>query len=83
MRSECLGCEYLDNDGGGCVCMTRCPRPIRGYWYIVEYEYLTCSVCGKSYYTGADSTAEAKERLTQGKFYKYCPHCGTKMSGGK
>lgn len=50
-----------------------------GYWFISEYEYLNCSVCGEAYFTGADSTAEAKERLAEGKYYPYCPHCGAKM----
>ena len=53
-----------------------------GYWYIPEYEYLGCSECGGWYYTGADSTAEAKERLANGECYPYCPHCGAKMDGG-
>lgn len=53
-----------------------------GYWYIPEYEYLGCSECGEWYYTGADSTAEAKERLANGECYPYCPHCGAKMDGG-
>lgn len=50
-----------------------------GFWFISEYEYLNCSVCGESYFTGADSTAEAKERLAEGNYYPYCPHCGAKM----
>ena len=50
-----------------------------GYWFISEYEYLNCSECGESYFTGADSTAEAKERLAEGRYYPYCPHCGAKM----
>ena len=52
-----------------------------GYWYVPEYEYLGCSECGEWYYTGADSTAEAKERLANGEYYPYCPHCGAKMDG--
>ena len=52
-----------------------------GYWYVPEYEYLGCSECGEWYYTGADSTAEAKERLANGEYYTYCPHCGAKMDG--
>lgn len=52
-----------------------------GYWYVPEYEYLGCSECGEWYYTGADSTAEAKERLANGEYYPYCPYCGAKMDG--
>lgn len=52
-----------------------------GYWYIPEYEYLGCSECGEWYYTGANSTAEAKERLSDGECYPFCPHCGAKMDG--
>lgn len=50
-----------------------------GYWFISEYEYLNCSECGESYFTGADSTAEAKQLLAEGNYYPYCPHCGAKM----
>lgn len=52
-----------------------------GYWYIPEYEFLGCSECGEWYFTGADSTAEAKERLSNGECYPFCPHCGAKMDG--
>lgn len=52
-----------------------------GSWYIPECEYLGCSECGAWYYTGADSTAEAKKRLADGECYPFCPHCGAKMDG--
>ena len=52
-----------------------------GYWYIVEYEYLNCSECGESYYTGAESTKEARERLANGEYYPYCPYCSAPMDG--
>jgi len=52
---------------------------VHAYWYILEYESLTCSRCGGSYYTGCESTAEAKERLKEGIYPKYCPNCGAKM----
>ncbi len=51
-----------------------------GHWFISEYEYLTCSECGEYYYTGCDSTAEAKKRLADGRHPNYCPNCGAKMS---
>jgi hypothetical protein len=52
-----------------------------GYWYLVEYEYFTCSECGNSCYNGCKSTAEAKSRLKDGLYDNYCPHCGAKMDG--
>ena len=51
------------------------------HWYILEYESLTCSRCGGFYYTGCDSTTEAKERLKKGIYPQYCPNCGAKMDG--
>ena len=50
-----------------------------GYWFITEYEYLDCSVCGHSVYTGCESTSEAKQRIADGDVPNYCPHCGAKM----
>ena len=49
------------------------------HWYILEYEYLTCPFCGGDYYTGCETTAEAKKNLKEGKVFKYCPHCGHLM----
>ena len=55
-------------------------EPVRhAHWEIQEYEFLTCSDCGGSYYTGCDCTSEAKEKLENGDCYNYCPHCGAKM----
>lgn len=51
-----------------------------GHWIIVEYDTLTCSCCGKFYYTGCDSTKEATANLEKGNVYRYCPHCGAKMN---
>ena len=56
---------------------------VHAHWYILEYESLTCSRCSGFYYTGCDSTTEAKERLKEGIYPKYCPNCGAKMDGGK
>lgn len=52
---------------------------VHAHWYFTEYEYFDCSACGESYYTGAECSAEARERLKIGKFYNYCPHCGARM----
>lgn len=56
-------------------------QPKHGHWIIDEYEYLDCSCCGESYYTGCDSTKEAKHRLETGDVYKFCPYCGARMDG--
>lgn len=50
-----------------------------GYWFILEYEYFNCSVCGDRCFTDANSTAEAESFLENGDYYSYCPHCGAKM----
>ena len=52
----------------------------KGHWKISEYEYLDCSVCGGSYYTGCNSTEEAEQKLKRGDVYRFCPHCGTEMA---
>lgn len=58
-------------------------QPKHGHWIIVEYEYLDCSCCGESYYTGCDSTEDAKHMLKTGDVYKFCPYCGARMDGEK
>lgn len=55
----------------------------RGHWFFVEYNYFSCSVCGKSYYNGLESSRQAMDCLAQGCAYTYCPNCGAKMTGGK
>ena len=50
-----------------------------GRWIFTEYEFFTCSVCGESYYNGAESTAQAESYLNSGHTYKYCPNCGARM----
>lgn len=50
-----------------------------GRWFFTEYEFFTCSVCGESYYNGAESTAQAESYLNSGHTYKYCPNCGALM----
>ena len=56
-------------------------QPKHGHWIIDEYEYLDCSCCGESYYTGCDCTEDAKHRLETGDVYKFCPYCGARMDG--
>ena len=51
----------------------------RPYWYFVEYEYFICSECGEWVPSGAETTAEAREMLKNGKTLKYCPNCGARM----
>ena len=53
-----------------------------GRWFFTEYEFFTCSVCGESYYNGAESTAQAESYLNSGHTYKYCPNCGARMDEG-
>lgn len=56
--------------------------PVRhGYWYIIEYEYVNCSECGHMYYTGMESTSQAKQNLLDEEVPNYCPNCGAKMDG--
>ena len=52
-----------------------------GHWFILEYEYFTCSECGYYQPNGCDSTKEAKEKLAEGKVPKYCAECGARMDG--
>lgn len=54
-------------------------RVKHGKWTISEYEYFDCSVCGESYYTGAESMAMAERWLRDGLAYRICPHCGAEM----
>ena len=58
-------------------------EPMRhGKWLFSDYDYFTCSVCGGQYFTGADSTKDAKAMLENNAYYPYCPYCGAKMDGG-
>ena len=52
-----------------------------GHWFILEYEYFTCSECGYYHPNGCDTTKEAKEQLADGRYPKYCSECGALMDG--
>lgn len=52
-----------------------------GHWFISEYEYFTCSECGYYHPNGCDSTKEAKKKLADGRYPKFCSDCGAKMKG--
>lgn len=52
---------------------------VQGRWEIIESEFFTCSVCGDSYYNGAESSAQAESYLNSGHVYKFCPNCGARM----
>ena len=52
---------------------------VHARWTISEYEFLDCSACGDSYYTGAESTDQAQSYLNSGDYYKHCPNCGARM----
>ena len=54
-------------------------KVVRGHWFFTEYEYMDCSVCGDSMYTGCNSTKEAE--LLKHHWKRYCPNCGAKMDG--
>ena len=59
-------------------------EPMRhGKWLFSDYDYFTCSVCGGQYFTGADSTKDAKAMLENNAYYPYCPYCGASMNGEK
>ena len=68
------------------VCVATAPtvdaaEVVHGRWYVSEYEYLNCSVCGEAMYTGCNSNREAN--LLKDHWKNYCPNCGAKMDGGK
>ena len=47
---------------------------LTAHWYVLEYEYATCSNCGFMEYADWNSTNEAKEKIkTFHETYRYCP----------
>lgn len=54
---------------------------VHGHWYMTEYEYFGCSVCGGTYYNGCETSSEARDILRNGDAYRFCPNCGAKMDG--
>ena len=54
---------------------------VHGYWFLTEPEYLNCSVCGNSYYTGIETLSMALDHLEFAGGHKFCPNCGAKMDG--
>ena len=54
---------------------------VHGYWFLTEPEYLNCSVCGDSYYTGIETLSMALDHLEFAGGHKFCPNCGAKMDG--
>lgn len=50
---------------------------IHAHW-LVDYEYLTCSRCGESYYAG-DTKGEVEFLLEHGDVNKFCHGCGAHM----
>ena len=49
-----------------------------------EYESAYCSKCGHMEHADWDSHAEAKADVEDFyQVYKYCPNCGTQMTGGR
>lgn len=82
--------ETFESDGieSAMLCVENFPavdaKPVRhGKWLFSDYDYFTCSVCGGQYFTGADSTKDAKAMLENNAYYPYCPYCGASMKGEK
>ena len=90
LRHSCEGECFRDKDGfTDCDVCKACllynagyRKQSEGHWLIIEYEYFTCSKCGYYHPNGCDTTKEAKEKLADGIYPKYCAECGAKMKGG-
>lgn len=59
--------------------MKKWKEPSNTKWRLYEYEYATCSVCGKDVWMGFDTSKQAEENWDAEHLYAYCPHCGAKM----
>lgn len=77
--AESLQNKKAHKPGGGSITREQVEK-MRGEWKIIEYEFFTCSGCWDSYYSGAESTAQAKSYLNSGHVYDFCPHCGAPMT---
>ena len=48
-----------------------------------EYEYAYCSECGHTQWADWDSHQEARDKVADfHEKYRFCPHCGARMTGG-
>ena len=56
-------------------------RPIVSAHWVLDrdYEYLTCSNCRRSIYTGCETTSVAKRNLENNGEINFCPNCGANM----
>lgn len=52
----------------------------KAYWFIRDYQYLTCSNCGYDLRTGCESMEEAEANYKKPLELFYCPHCGCEMT---
>lgn len=86
--ATCEGCPYgfggceekLMKDAAKAIEDLSKNSPKHGKWCLdSEYEYIECSLCGGAFYTGADSTNEAKRFMENGYAPNYCPSCGADM----
>ena len=73
--------EELCSDAAEALYNAGYRKQSEGHWFILEYEYFTCSECGYYHPNGCDTTKEAKEKLAEGRYPKYCSECGAKMKG--
>lgn len=55
------------------------PQRLKGEWILLEYDYFTCNVCGYMRLNGCDSGNEAREKLENKDYPKFCEHCGADM----
>lgn len=87
-RQSCLEFDGIFADCSQCILQDIQSIPaadvrpvVHGHWFISECEYLDCSICGTSHYTGCESTKEAQKYLDSGYAPSFCPGCGSDMRG--